>query len=181
MGTYPTDREWSDEFLDEIRYIAGPCLLVPATPTLDREQLADLMILQLRVGSLACRVRRYGFADEYPNQLTIRCDRSTGSRTELAKIFYDGLGDWFFYGHQAAPGSREIDPWWIVDLNVFRGTFCYFNPAARKVRHGQVDNRDGTQFKWFDLATFPSHPAICIDTSAARLARPTHRLERVRL
>ena len=163
MGAYQTDRQWSDQFLPAICRLVGPHLLVPATLELDTKQATDLMVLRARDMTIAARVRRHGYADRYPYQFTIRAHRDSGAKTELAKIV-EGWGDWMFYGHQAAPGSTEIYPWWLVDLSAWRAGMIRkaWNPNGPNVETGVIPNGDGTYFRYFDLRTFPEEPPICI-------------------
>ena len=65
MAVYETDRRWSDRYIDAIRAIIGPRLLVTAPWELDRKQNTDLMVLTARDMTIACRVRRPGYASRY--------------------------------------------------------------------------------------------------------------------
>jgi len=158
MGSYCNDRQWSDRFLPAIKKIVGPHLLVPSTFEADTQQAADLMILRARDLTIACRVRRAGYADKYPHQFTVRSRRDSGATTELSKMV-DGWGDWMFYGHAVREEDTHIHPWWIVDLSAWRAALIR---DKGRIAKGQIPNGDGTYFTYFDLRTFPEKPPICI-------------------
>ena len=111
MAVYQEDREWSDLFIPRIKELVGPHLLSISSFEEDTEQAADLVVLRGRNQTVACRVRRYGYADNYGYQFTVRSARESGAQTELAKIV-NGWGDLFFYGHSTADekGHRTVAP-----------------------------------------------------------------------
>lgn len=147
--SYKTDRSWSDQFIPTMRQIIGPHLLEPSSVELDTTQAADLVVFRARNVTIACRVRRHGYADRYPFQFTIRSARDSGARTELEK-FTDGWGDWMFYGH-AAEGGPTIERWWLLDLAAWRAALIRDRRALRpEVR----SNGDGTHFVAFDIRNF---------------------------
>lgn len=166
--SYVSDRKWSDQYLQAIRYIVGPKLLVPSPMEVDMKEAADLIVLRARDMTVACRVRRPGYADRYPWQFTIRGHRDNGMRTELAKIS-EGWGDWMFYGH-AAEDPGAIERWFLIDLHVWRADIQRdaWRAAKRKPqRHSQslqlIPNGDGTHFAAFDVRRFP--PELVVASS----------------
>lgn len=159
MASYDTDRQWSDHMLPQIMQIVGPLLLVPATVEEDCKQATDLIVLRGRDMRVAARVRRPGYGDKYPFEITLRARRDSGNETELSKIV-NGWGDWFFYGH--ADRSHWIDRWWLVDLNAFRAGLIRASMNGAAIRCGDKPNGDGTYFKWFDLRSFSQHPPILV-------------------
>jgi hypothetical protein len=159
--SYAADRKWSDQYLQAIRCIVGPKLLVPAPLAVDMKEAADLIVLRARDMTIACRVRRPGYAARYPWQFTIRAQRDSGARTELAKII-DGWGDWMFYGH-ASKDPGAIDRWFLVDLHVWRAELArdaWRAANGKPQRHAPslqlIPNGDGTHFAAFDVRRFPS-------------------------
>lgn len=162
-AAYGRDRQWSDQFIPEIRRIVGPRLLVTSTLEQDREQAADLVVLRGKDVTIGCRVRRPGYADKYPGQFTIRSHRDSGARTELQKIV-DGWGDWLFYGH--AGEGATIPVWMIIDLAAFRAHLIRDTHKAQKKRidWGTNKNGDGTSFTWFDATSFVGEPKLLIDS-----------------
>lgn len=159
MGTYQKDRQWSDQFLPEIRKIVGPYLLTESSFEIDTKEAADLIIMKARDMTIACRVRREGYADKYPYDFTIRSKRDSGARTEMAKLL-EGWGDWMFYGH-AGKSYGSLTRWWLIDLHQWRERLLRagFNNAWKDFAH-QKSNNDGTYFLTFDLRAFK--PSILI-------------------
>lgn len=156
--SYANDREWADRYLSRIKAIVGPHLLVPAPFEVDSEQATDLIVLRARDMQIACRVRRPGYAENprFRRQFTIRCERDSGAKTELAKII-DGFGDWMFYGH-ATDSGNEIHPWFLLDLHVFRASLI--RHRRQPVTFEDCDNGDGTYFKAYNIDSFPPNIVI---------------------
>lgn len=163
--SYADDRAWSDRYLPIMRILIGPHLLTPSPLEVDTKQAADLIVLRGRDMTIACRIRRHGYADRYPWDITIRSKRDSGARTELEKIV-EGWADWFFYGH-AALDHGALDRWVLLDLSLFRREFIReglrqalgmqprMGPVAKRQRNG-----DGTHFVAFDIRRFPSETVI---------------------
>jgi hypothetical protein len=165
MPNYTEDRVRSDLFIPEIRRIVGPHLLQPSNLEQDCTEATDLIILHAHDMRIAARIRRHGYGDKYPFDITIRARRDSGVKTELSKIV-DGWRDWFFYGH-ADLKDCAIERWWLVDLDAFRaGLIRDLNrfPPDR-VKCGNRANGDGTYFKFFDLRSFPDSPPILVASS----------------
>lgn len=168
--SYQKDRSWSDRFLDHIRAIVGPHLLVPSPLERDMKEAADLIVLRARDMTIACRVRRPGYADRYPWDVTLRSQRDSGSKTELVKI-REGWGDWMLYGH-SAEDERTLARWFLIDLHVWRGEFLRVGIAAGLGKRPglwnvlrSTPNGDGTHFVSFDIRRFP--PELIIASSHA--------------
>lgn len=160
MGAYSQDRDWSDLFIPQIKQIVGPRLLNVTPNDIDVSQAADLMVFTARDMRIAARVRRPGFSQRYLYEFTIRAERDSGAKTELAKIV-DGWGDWFFYGHMD-DDEKFVEYWWLIDLHAFRAALIRASMNGIRLRCGQKSNNDGTHFKWFDLRSFPEHPSILV-------------------
>lgn len=149
--SYEQDRSWSDQFIPHMRMIIGPHLLVPSSVEVDTKQAADLVVFRARDMTIACRVRRYGYAERYPFEFTIRSARDSGARTELEKLT-DGWGDWLFYGHAAERGSF-VERWMLIDLSAWRAAMIRDRDLLRIQKKS---NGDGTHFVSFDVRSFPA-------------------------
>lgn len=146
--TYANNLKWSDQYIPAIKRIIGPCLLDTAPDQNDCNEAADLMILHARDKRIAARVRRYGYADKYPYDFTIRSRLPSGVKTEFAKIV-DGFGDWLFYGH-AAKSGLEISRYMIIDLDAWRAALI-----RGKAPYQEEANPDGTRFISVDVRALP--------------------------
>jgi len=151
---YLTDRKWSDIFMPEVKRIIGFHLLIETSEFVDTKEAADLVMFvdpkkkgEVRI---AVRVRSPGFLEKYPGEFTLRCDRDTGTKTELEKIL-EGHGDMMFYGHATEAKDGNIKAFYIIDLNVFRK---HFKPTVKK------PNGDGTWFMPFKFEDFPDELVI---------------------
>lgn len=163
---YRENRAWSDRFIPRMRELIGPHLLAPSSLDQDTKQAVDLVVLRGRDMSVACRVRRPGFADKYPRQFTLRSKLDSGVMTEFRKVVY-GWGDWLFYGHATAD-ELDIYPWWLIDLSAFRAHLIA-EVYGKRIRQGSEDNHDGTRFQWFDIDSFPAEPPLLIAESEPAL------------
>ena len=158
MG-YAEDRRWSDRFLPQIKQIIGPYLLGESLFEMDTKMATDLIILRAKNIDIACRVRRPGYSNKYPNQFTIRSGRDSGAKTELEKIV-NGFGDWMFYGHSDL-NEIFVNIWNLINLASFRAHLIR-NHNRQSLRMGTKSNGDGTSFTWFDIDSFPSEPPILV-------------------
>ena len=149
--------------MPEIKSIVGSHLLRPAPDPLDRFQATDLLMLDAKDTRIAARVRRFGYADRYPYQFTIRALLPSGAETELSKIV-NGYGDWMFYGHSGEDG-RTLESWWLIDLRAFRAALIRHGTTGQCVLMGDKRNEDGTCFKWFDIRSFPKEPPLVVASS----------------
>jgi hypothetical protein len=122
MGNLPhtdalTALEESRRWVPILRRIIGPYVLREASFEEDAHEATDLIVLRAGGLRIACRVRSNGYVERYPTDITITARRESGARCEWNKLIEGGLGDWFFYGHDA---GTEIFPWWLIDLPVAR-------------------------------------------------------------
>ena len=154
--SYSADRRWSDAFIPAIKKIVGPLLLEESSFEVDTQQAADLVVMNARDKTIACRVRRPGFADRYGHEFTIRAKRDTGAKTELEKII-DGFGDWMFYGHAHADGMN-VSRWMVISLPARRAAIIRKQATAIKQSNG-----DGTHFVAFDVRQIPD---ACVISSS---------------
>lgn len=183
-SSYQRNRQWSDRFIPQIRALVGPHLLVESSLEQDTKQAADLVVLRARDLTIACRVRRHGFADVYPRQFTLRSKLDSGVMTEFRKVL-QGWGDWMFYGHSSLD-EKSISPWWLIDLSALR--FHLIHDAHRRLakkesrlRQGSQANGDGTHFQWFDIDTFDPDPPLLVAESHPTPFAPSPRPQRLQL
>lgn len=151
--SYSKDRAWSDLKLPAIRQIVGPLLLEPADFKVDAMEATDLMIIQARDLRIAARVRKAEYAQKYPYEFTIRSSRTSGAKTEMAKII-EGFGDWMFYGFSDDDNGPGIGRWYLIDLAIFRANLIWFNQK----KHLAIDRKDNhdntTSFVSYDIRSF---------------------------
>jgi hypothetical protein len=159
MSKYKSDRQWSDQFIEQIKWIVGPLLLEDASFDEDATRATDLIILNARDRRIACRMRRAGYADKYPFEFTIRSERDSGAETELNKMIR-GFGDWMFYGHASETGS--IARWMVIDLAAWR---AHLIQRRDKIKFEKMSNGDGTHFYAFDVRSFIGSPKILVAAS----------------
>lgn len=159
MTEYQKDRAWSDRYIPEIKRIVGPYLLEPAPIEEDCKRATDLIILAARDKRIACRMRRFGYAQKYPYDFTIRSHRDSGAETELSKLV-SGYGDWMFYGHAAESGNT-IAHWMLINLHSWRAHLIRAEDR-KAVTPDAKDNEDGTRFLAFDVRRFRGYPPILI-------------------
>lgn len=175
MGQYRDDASWSEQFIPEMRCLIGPHLLTPSSLEQDRHEASDLVVLRGRDMTIACRIRRPGYASRYPHQFTLRSHRENNMKTELAKII-EGWGDWLFYGHARTTEAVDgIEPWWLIDLSNFRAHLIRDGyRCTRQLRHDKQSNNDGTWFRWFDINSFSADPPLLVASSqSAPLMSPS--------
>ena len=147
MG-YAQDRKWSDAFIPAIKQVVGPLLLEESSFEVDTQQAADWVVMNARDKTIACRVRRAGYADRYGYEFTIRSARDNGAKTELEKIV-DGFGDWMFYGH-AHPDGVSVSRWMVISLPALRAAII-----RKQAKPMKQSNGDGTHFVAFDVRNMP--------------------------
>lgn len=158
MNDFKTDIKWSNKFIPTIRKLVGEYLLVPSTLQQDMEEAADLVVLKGRDLTIACRIRRAGYSERYPDDFTIRFERTSGAKTEYQKIV-EGWGDWMFYGHSLDNESDIISRWMLLDLSHFR---AHLIQNRKAIIFNDKDNGDGTFFRAFDAKSFTGDPKILI-------------------
>lgn len=153
MRPWQRDKRWSDRFLPEIKSILGLHLIGEPPEAEDRERNTDLIVLRMEAVRIACRVRKYRYWLEYPDEFTVRSGRPSGIQTELSKIV-SGWGDYMFYAF-ADQSERNLHAWVLGDLKVFR---LWFNRRlyAGDTRWAGKRNVDGSSsFCAFAFADLP--------------------------
>jgi len=118
MSDFNNDKKWSDRFIVEIKRILGEHLISEAPIEEDISHNTDLMVLKLDAIRVACRIRKYYYFTIYPNDITIRSKRPSGSETELSKII-NGWGDYMFYGFSDETESQLVS-WKLISLDNLR-------------------------------------------------------------
>lgn len=149
--SYAVDRAWSNQFIPQIRSIVGPLLLVESPIEVDTQEAADLIVMRARDMTIACRVRRQGYAERHPWDFTIRAKRDSGAKTEFSKIV-EGWGDWMFYGHDDGRGT--VDRYFVIDLHGLRAELIRDSYRPRRQLPDcsrPISNGDGTYFLAFDV------------------------------
>jgi hypothetical protein len=166
MADWKDDKKWSDRFLVEIKRILGEHLISEPPIEEDMQHNTDLIVLRLNAVRIACRIRTYGYFEEYPHDITIRSDRPSGIKTELTKII-EGWGDYLFYGFSNKDESG-LCSWKLISLNNFR---LWFNRQIIQMGPGKLpgiekDCHDGSaKFRAFNTSKMP--PAVIFKKSDA--------------
>jgi hypothetical protein len=166
MTSYADDRKWADRYIPVIKRIVGPHLLSPAPLEVDQQQAADLIVLRARDMTIACRVRRPGYAKKWPYDITIRSRRHSGAKTEFAKIV-DGWGDWMFYGHAQYSEQIGFSRWYLIDLAALRAAMIRDTARGKDFKQ-ERSNGDGTHFVVIDVRRIEE----CVIDSSAADAQP---------
>ena len=162
MPSYRQDREWSDRFIPEMQRIIGPFLLKPSPFAIDAHQATDLVVMKAEGLSVACRVRRPGYYNQYRHEFTVRSCRDSGTETELSKL-YNGFADWMFYAHASDDCDHAEEPgfkaWMLINLDSFRSQMITY---SSRIQSFKKSNQDGTHFVSFDIRSFRPHPPLLI-------------------
>ena len=172
MNGWRKDKQWSDQFLPEIKSILGQHLISEPSEVEDQKRNTDLMILRVDATRVGCRVRstfnKWGEnqLNKYGSQFTIRAGRPSNHKTELTKIV-EGWGNYFFYGF-GQEGS--LDMWFLCDLNVFR---LWYNKQLYSGVHPGIynNNKDNSSyFLAFEWSWFPDNFIIAKKSPTAPTA-----------
>jgi hypothetical protein len=157
MTDFEEDDAFGRRYLVTVAATIAPYVLTPAPFELDVKEATDLVSLVARRDSVAVRIRRHGYAEQYPYEFTIRSHRPNGVKTEATKIIYEGHGEYLFYGHAARGDVPLLTRWVLIDLRRFRGAICRIG-ASDLVRRGLMRKRrnsDGTRFIACDVRLWP--------------------------
>jgi len=151
------DKGWADQFMPDIKSVLGRHLLGEASLTEDAKHATDLVVLQMKDLRIAVRMRRRKYAENqhYLGQFTIRTERRSGVKTELAKLI-EGWGDYYFYGFEGLHDG-QLGIWHLIDLKEFRlGYMRLLIKCERGTCPGeQIKNSDGGSsgcgfsYEWF--------------------------------
>ena len=150
---YSANRQFADEYTDQLKTILGDHLsdivkIEVAPDTLDQEEATD-MVIQLKSGMVACRVRRDNikFRD-----WTIRTRSFYGKKTEIDKL-REGYGDWYLYGWAK---DGKISRWMLIDLLKVR-----ISGLLDKSRI-EIPNTDGGRTKFIAISVPELIEADCL-------------------
>lgn len=161
---YQQDRQWGDGYTEQVmgilKRLIVHCVVLSIAPTEEDNKHATDLTITLDGGFIAVRLRR-------PNctrrDLTIRSSRSSGAKTELAKI-KEGFASRYFYGWTNT--NHVINEWILVDLDKMRSSGLIFTPRK------DIPNGDGTFFVCFALNEL-SQAGCLIETQLLPNHRPT--------
>lgn len=157
MG-FEHDIKWSDNYLPRIKELLGSIVLSVSSFERDTTQATDLIVLKAVGKSFACRMRREGYANKYPFDVTFRTGRISGATTELEKIM-QGYCDYAFYGH--AKGADQIERYFVLDLNEMRKNL---KEDDSKIIWSEKYNKDqATKFINIDVRSF--RPSVIVKSS----------------
>jgi hypothetical protein len=155
MRGWKEDKRWSDKFLPEIKQILGLYLIGEPPIEEDSERNTDLIVLKMEAVRIACRIRRYEYFSKYPNEITIREGRPSGTKTELTKII-EGWGDYFFYGF-SDESEENLVLWRLCDLKAFRIWLMRYLCEFKKLPGIPKNNIDNSSsFRAFDADIIPN-------------------------
>ena len=152
MFDWQSDKRWSDRFLPEIKQILGQYLIIEPPIEEDTERNTDLTVLRLDPVRVACRIRKYPYYLDYPNEFTVRECRPSGATTELAKII-QGWGDYLFYGF-ADQAEENLLAWRLIDLSEFRLWFTTSLAGLDKRVYpgiGKSNQNESSSFRVFNI------------------------------
>ena len=105
------------------------------------------MLLTAKDLRIGVRIRRKSNT-KYAGQFTVRYSRSSGAKTEWAKLC-SGLAHWLFYGFECGPGA--VDPWCVVDVRQLVSMHAHRTREECRAFCGRKSNADGSSdFFWWD-------------------------------
>lgn len=153
-GYSPVRHEASDRFMEQVKQIVGPRLLVKAPLEVDLREATDLMVMKSGDFRLAVRVRTPGYFDRYPDDFTLRHWLRGNVPSELSKI-KQGYADWMFYGHQLTESPRDgFRNWRLFNLDAIRVHHCQRQDP--RIITSVIPNKDGyTALQRFNYLSFP--------------------------
>lgn len=153
MDEYSINRKFADLHLPQVRVIIAEEIIKVAPFKEDTMQATDLVVLTIRRGQIAVRLRRPGYDKRYPWEFTIRYRAANHSpNTEYRKIVDEGWADLFFYGHL----NREeiIHRWFLLDCDVLRRDLRDHTYIRAKAHLMTNHDREQTQLIAFDMRWF---------------------------
>lgn len=141
--TYREDKAWEESWIPHvIGCIKSRLFLAQAKIDEDQERVTDIM-LSVRDVRIGVRIRHPEYFDRYGDEVTLRCRRDSGAKTEWEKVL-EGHGDLLFYGF-ANPGwqhMKSIRRYTIVSLHAIRRIMDRERPPKLPT----IPNGDGTYF-----------------------------------
>lgn len=158
---WQSDKAWAGRFLPQLKRICGEYLIGEAPEEEDAQRNTDLIVLRLEPVRVACRVRRHNVVlnQRYREEFTIRTERPSGIKTELAKII-EGYGDYILYGF-ADESDRRLCAWTLGALRVFRLWFMSQVIKQKREPGSRQHNPDGSSlFRAFRIDDLPTEFVI---------------------
>lgn len=150
MRSWTKDKRRVDHFEPEIKRILGETFIGTADFKRDAKQATDLLVLEVKPITVACRVRRYSYLDNYGEEFTIRFKRHSGAETEFSKIV-NGWCDYGFYGF-ADEEDHHVLRWTIYRLDLFRATLIRKPKLTEQALcHNDDGSSDFLAFRWSDF------------------------------
>jgi hypothetical protein len=152
---WKADKQRVDHHNPFIRACLGIALIREGTTLEDATENTDLKVIRLGNIRIACRVRDHSHLVDYGHQFTIRANRPSGSKSEMAKITIDGWGDYLFYAF-GNPDNTGIEQYTIIDLAVFRKWVFRSALKTHTVPGELIENHDkSSSFYAFNLKDAP--------------------------
>ena len=148
MDLYTKERAWADQLERRLIEVAAHhCCKVDDKA--DRSQNTDVIFTWKPV---SLRVRRHGWLDRYPFDITFRASLPSGVPTELYKLLH-GHGELMVYGH-ANEAATDIVAWVVIDLKELRAWWLgkLINEGCHPGQHIHAPN---ATFRAIDTRTLP--------------------------
>lgn len=158
MRSFAEDFTWQEPFIPEIASIVGRSLLRSAPVYLDRNENVDLTLRLGTFSGVSCRVRRFPFLLQYPNDITIRAARPSGAATEIDKLNCSTSHYFYRFSNQEEVG---LAAWTLLNFVGLRDWYGSYKQKMRREPGTRRQNRDGTEFIVLDLHNLP--PDIIVD------------------
>jgi len=149
------DKAWVDLFEPAIKKICAEVFIHAAPKRIDMEEATDLLVLEIKPITIACRVRRYKYYPDFSDEFTMRRSRPSGKKSEISKII-EGWGDYYFYGfsNKFEDGSG-FESYTIFDLRIFRRELI-LHGYKKHLKFSRQNNKNGSSdFLAFKLNCFP--------------------------
>ncbi|TWT57225.1 hypothetical protein KOR42_05830 [Thalassoglobus neptunius] len=156
MSKFPTNKQWSDQFIPHIKMCLGFCLSSIADWEEDAKRNTDLFVMRAADVRVGCRVRRMKYISRN-SEFTVRFRASNGGKSEFGKIL-EGWGEHLFYGF-GSDETQLVEQWSLIDLSVFRGHVTrHMSTHGGEIPGKLIANRGSTptQFRAFRFCDFPS-------------------------
>lgn len=156
--SWEADKHWADRFDGQIRQLLGGYFIQATPRRVDQLQAADYWVYHITQFTLGCRIRRYAYFLRYPQEVTFRLARRSGTPTEWHKLMHVGWGDYMFYGF-ADGAEQNIHAAYLLDLAEFRTVWAADQAAVAAglgvLRYHDHMTRDGVTFRAIDVRSLP--------------------------
>jgi hypothetical protein len=154
------DRPFADKYNDQYKQIIADRFSVRledidiASAALDNRHATDMIFWWDKVGRevrVGCRIQQHYYSVKYPDRITIRYTRDSGTKTEYEKIRV-GECDIVLFCYEDEK-RKHIFRYFIGNLNVLRPLMPKHDPSAYHAKSlvpndsmYMMDNFDGTKF-----------------------------------